>query len=228
MKNFLLVFLLIFYILPSFSQNKETITVKAGTSLLDYFSVSEIYLYPEFIVGKAIMKTGVFSERKFNYNFLSGEIQFLEKSDTLEINNKEDIRYILISQDTFYFDQEYILQIKNGSIKIGVKEYYDFKETQKKDPYGTSSSSSATTSYSMLSTASNYYKLKVNEDMVFSKSELYYISTNSNKFILFNKRNVNKLFPQEKDKIKSYIKLNKTKFDKRNDLIKLAEYIESL
>ena len=228
MKIFFSISLLIFYTIPSFSQIKETVTVRAGTSLLDYFSSSEIYMYPEFVVGKAIMKTGIFSVRNFNYNFLSGEIQFIEKSDTLEIDNKLDVKYILISKDTFYYDKGYILQIKNGNVKIGKKEYYDFKKSEKKDPYGTTSSGSATTSYNMLSTASNYYKLKVNEDMVFSKSNLYYISTNDNKFILYNKRNVYKLFPQEKEKIKSYIKLNKTKFDKQNDLIKMAEYIETL
>ena len=172
MKNILLVTFLVFYTIPSFSQNKETVTVKAGTSLLDYFNVSEMYLYPEFITGKAIMKTGIFSERKFNYNFLSGEIQFIEKSDTLEINNKSDVNYILISEDTFYYDQGYIQQIKNGNVKIGVKEYYDYKESEKKDPYGTSSSSSASTSYGMLSTASNYYKLKVN-DSLFSNTKCH-------------------------------------------------------
>ena len=212
----------------SFSQKNETILVKAGTSLLDYFSFSERYLYPEFTKGKAFMKSGVYSERNFNYNFLSGEIDYLQDSDTLSISNKKDIKFVKILEDSFYYNRGYIMLIRNNFPKIGIKDYVEFKGVEKKDPYGTSSSGSSTTSYNTLPTDVNYFKLKANQDMVFERSKTYYISATDNDFILFNKKNVIQLFPDKKAKIKTFIKSNKISFRDDKDLIKLADYIGTL
>lgn len=228
MKSFFTLSLLIFLNTISFSQEKETIAVKAGHSLLDYFTVSERYLYPEFTRGHAVMKTGVYSEREFNYNFLSGEMDFIQNSDTMEISNSIDIKFIVIAQDTFYYDKGYILQIKNSIPKIGLKERIEFKEILKKDPYGVRSQGEASTAYNAIASDANYYKLKANHDIIFERSRTYYISTHKSGYIVYSKKNVFKLFPKQNEKIKSFVKSNKIDFDIEEDLFRLAEYIEKL
>jgi len=210
------------------AQETETVTVKAGTSLNDYFSASEGYIYPGFKAGRAYFNTGVYSERKFNYNFLSGEIVFVQNTDTLEIINKHDISMISIEMDTFYYDKGYILQVRNDFPKVGMKDSYKLLEVQKKDPYGVTSSGSSTTTYNNLPSDGNYYELKATNDMVFKRTQDYYIATEDNEFVIFNKKNVFQLFPDKKDRIKSFIKANKLKFDQEEDLFKLAEFIQTL
>jgi len=211
-----------------YAQDEGPIVVKKGTSLIDYFTVEERYLYPEFTPGKVIFKTGVYTERKLNYNYLNGEIEFLENSDTLSIINKKDIKLITIKQDTFFFDKGYILQLTAGHPKIGLKESVEFKDYVKKDGYGSTGSSGARTSYGSMATEGSNYKLTVNEDVIYKRTKGYYILSNEGDFALFNKKNVNKLFPRNKNEIKSFLKTNKTKFDSEEDLLKLAEFLEGL
>ncbi len=228
MIRILLLFLFVISTITTLAQKKEIITVKAGTSLLDYVDLSERYLYPEFTTGKAFMKTGIYSQRKFNYNYLNGELEFISQSDTVGIGNKKEVKYVVIKQDTFYFDNGYILQIRNGMVKIGMKDKYDLKEIEKKDPYGVSSPGSARTSFSGLPTRIDYYKLRANQDLKYDRERVYYLLGKEGEFLLFNKRNVAQLFPDKKNQIKSFIKSNQIKFDDRQDLYKLADYIESI
>jgi hypothetical protein len=210
------------------AQKFESVTVKAGMRVVDCFPFNERYRYPEFITGRIYLKSGVYSEAKLNYDLLNWEMEYIRKKDTLAIANKKDIRLIVIVQDTFFYDKGYYLeQIHGGTVKVVQKQYIKLKETQKKDSYGTSSSGSATNSYGMLPSAGNFYKLTANEDMLFQKTLEYYLSDQSGEFVQCNKKNIIHLFPQHEDEIKAYIKTNKTSFEKRDDLIRLSDFLSS-
>jgi hypothetical protein len=210
------------------AQKQELIVVKAGTKLQDYFTVKERYLYSEFTPGKILLKNGNYSVKKLNYNFLAGEIEFIEKTDTLSIANKRDIKLIDVAQDTFYYDKGYIEQIRNSYPKVGLKQFIELKEIQNKDTYGVSSTGSATTTYSSLPADGSFYKLVANKDMVFKKTIRYYISTKDSGFQFFKKKNVLALFPGSEDKIREYLKSNRVKFDSREDLLRLADFLGTL
>ena len=211
-----------------YAQNQDLIIVKAGTAFLDYFTIAERYLYPEFKTGIILFKTNTYTERKFNYNYLIGEIEFLENSDTLSLKNREDIKSIIVEQDTFFYDRRYILQIKSNYPKIGLNEFIEFKEIQKKDSYGIVSSGGSTFTLNSIAADGNYYKLKANHDLIFERTRLYYISTFGNTFVPYTKKNVFKLFSRHREKVKSFLKNNKIKFDSGDDLLRLAEYLGTL
>jgi len=210
------------------AQKNDLIVVKAGTKLYDYFTVSERYLYSEFIPGRILFKNGVHSDRNVNYNFLAGEIEFIQRFDTLSIANRKDIKMVVIAQDTFYYDNGFIELIMSGSPGVGRKQFIELKEIQKKDPYGVSSSGGATNSYGSLPSNGNFYKLTADKDMVFQKTIRYYIIKTDNDFQLFNKNNLMSLYPESKKTIKSYLKTNNVKFDSEEDLLKLAEFLQKL
>jgi hypothetical protein len=211
-----------------YAQNNDRILVKAGRSLLDYIPSSERFLYPEFKTGKIFLKTNVYSQKKLNYNYLAGEIEYLRESDTLSILNKEDISFIAIAQDTFYFDKGYILQIRNSYPKIGLKELIEYEGLQQTDSYGISSQGSSRVSYNALPTDGSYYKLKSNQDVTFQWERVYYITGYDHDFVLFTRKNTMKLFPKHKKKINSFVKANNIKFDSREDLLHLADYLGTL
>ena len=218
-------FLLVTTCLPA--QN-DIIVVKAGTKLLDYFTTEERYMYSEFIPGRIMLRNGIYSDRILNYNYVAGEMEFIQKSDTLSIANKKDIKMVIIAQDTFYYDKGYIELIRNTEPKIGLKQSVELKEIVNKDPYGTASSGGASTTYNSMPSNGSYYKFTANKDMVFKKSLQYYILTPEADFILINKNNLLKQYPHNKDKIKPFLKKNKIKFDVREDILKLADFIGKL
>lgn len=210
------------------AQKYESVTVKAGFRVIDYFPFSERYRYPEFVQGRVQFKNGVYSDTKINYNMLMSEMEYIKSRDTLSIINKKDIRFIVVAQDTFIYDKGFLELIHSGTVEVGLKQYIKLKEVLKKDSYGTSSSGSATNSYGTLPADGTFYKLAANEDLVFQKTLEFYLASPSDGFIPFTKKNVLQLFPQKTDVIKAYIKSNKVDFDSRDDLLRLAEYLQSL
>lgn len=210
------------------AQKQELIVVKAGTKLLDYFTVKERYLYSGFTTGKILLKNGNYSVKKLNYNFIAGEIEFIEKSDTLSIANKRDIKLVNVAQDTFYYDKGYIEQIRSSYPKVGLKQFIELKEIQSKDSYGVASTGGSTTTYSSMPVDGSFYKLVANKDMVFKRTIQYYISTKDSGFQFFNRKNVLSLYGANEDKIRFYLKTRKVKFDSREDLLRLAEFLGSL
>jgi len=211
-----------------YGQDDKTIIVKKGTTLLDYVPPSERYLYPEFKIGKVLLKAKVYTGIKLNYHYLNGQIEFLNNLDTLIITDKKDLKSVIIATDTFYYDNGYILQIKSGYPKIGLKESFEFKDYIKKDGIGSTSSAGSSTSYSSISTAGGLHSLTADADLIFRRTKTLYILMPDGDFDLYNKKNVCKMFPKNKEKIKSFLKSNNIKFDSEEDLLKLAEFLEAL
>jgi hypothetical protein len=229
MKKIEVLFCMILAINLSLSAQKdELITVKAGTRILDYFPLAERYLYPEFAAGKVFFNTGTINTTRLNYNFLSGEMEFLQSRDTLSIYRKKDIKLIVIARDTFFFDNGYLRQISGGAVKVCLKQYIKLKEVLKKDSYGTSSSGGASVSYGSLPADGKFYMLTANEDMVFQKVREYYLSTPASGFVSFRKKNVMQLYPQHEGEIKTFLKSNDVDFDSQEDLIKLSGFLSGL
>jgi hypothetical protein len=228
MKNILFIICAAFFLnICLFAQDNTLITVKAGTRILDYFPVKERYRYPDFSDGQLMFKNGKVSSGRFNYNFLSGEMEFLQSRDTLSIINKKDISLVAVAQDTFFFNNGYIELIFGGPVKVGLMKNFRLKEIQRKGAFGTTNRNSSLDAYNSVSLTGNFYQLIPNEDWVFQKTEKYYFSTSAKGFVQFNKKNVMEAFPQKEDAIKNYLKSNKIDFDSGKDLLKLADYLGS-
>jgi hypothetical protein len=204
------------------------ITVRAGTKILSYFPVPERYMYPGFIEGRILFRNNLYSDRHLNYNYLLGEIEFIQAKDTLAIINKKDIKYITIAQDTFYYDKNYIKQLSGGAIKLGLKEFIELKEIQSKDSYGIASSGAATTSYESMPLDGNFYKLTPNKDLIFQRTLQFYLNFSGDEFTLMNRKNILQLFPSWENEIKSFLKTNKIKFNSEKDIVKLTDFIKDL
>lgn len=218
------------FFLPAYlsGQNEELVSVKAGTRILDYFPVSKRYLYSDFTTGRIWLKNGTYSDRRLNYNHLAGEIEFIQARDTLAITGRNNIARIIIAQDTFYYDKGYIEQLSSGKIKAGLKQAYKLKSIENKDSYGTTGSGGATSSYSSMPVNGNFYKLTANKDLIFQRSVEYYISAPGSGFLSFTKKNMFKLFPREKARIKAYLDSGNINFKSREDLLKLTAFLNSL
>jgi hypothetical protein len=230
MKNTILLICTILTLSVSLSAQKyEPVTVKAGMKVEDCFPFNERYRYPKFMSGRIQLKNGVSSVKSLNYDFLSSYMVYLNGKDTLAIANAKDVRFISIAADTFYYYKGlYLEQVSGETPKVVLKQSIMLKETQKKDSYGTTSSGSATTSYGSLPIGGDFHKLIANEDMVFQRTLEYYISDPEGEFDLYNKRNVLRLFPKNEKEIKAYLKSEKINFEKRDDLIRLAEFLQTL
>lgn len=101
-----------------FAQNDNT-TVKAGEKIKDAVSQKVKFRYPEFTTGSVSFKDGTKSGAPLNLNLLSEEMQFIDANgDTLSLDNEATIKYISISNDTFYYSRGYLELIAGNSLVI--------------------------------------------------------------------------------------------------------------
>lgn len=209
------------------AQNNKTIIITAGTKMVDYFPVNQRYRYPEFTPGQVLMKNGKSSDLKLDYNFLSGEMEFIQEQDTMYISKVKDLRYIVVL-DTFYYDNGYIEVISHGKIRVGLRQYVKIKDILKKGAYGSVNRGSSIDTYTSVFADGNSHDLIPNEDIEVQMIFEYYISDQTGDFLQFNKKNAIQLFPQKDDEIKAYLKGNKVDFESRDDLIRFADYLRTL
>jgi hypothetical protein len=229
MRNFLFSVWTLLLINSSLAaQEKEIIRVKAGTRILDYFPFKERYQFPEFRDGQVKFKNGLTSSGRFNYNILTGEMDFVRPHDTLAFANKKDISYITVAMDTFLYSNGYVDLISRGPVKIGMKQRILLKEIERKGAYGVTDRNSAIDTYNSIEAYGNFYKLTPDEDWVLERSKQFYIKDTRGEFILLNKKNLFDLFPLKRDSIKEYLKSNKVDFRSEDDMRKLGDYLDNL
>jgi hypothetical protein len=225
-----LFFILMIITMKTFGQEAKSVTVKAGESITDVLPFNEIFLYPAFTKGRAIKSDGTTTEGLFNYNIIVGEIQFIgQRKDTLAVAHPEIMKYFVISTDTFYFRKAYYRRIAGGSrFMLAVRQFGSLADIRTAGPYGTTSSTSTVDSYSSLYSQDNakVYKLKVNVETIYSLRYDFYFGSPDGEFVPAKKNAILKLLPGMADKIKQYLRENQVRFNNKEDLVHLTDFIE--
>lgn len=208
----------------------STIIIKAGMSIKQSVSITDLYEYPQFVYGKVFFKPGDSSAGRLNYNRLLDQMQFIDfKGDTLNIADPGTIKSIRINQDLFYYDNGYVKLIKDtNTIKLATKQTLRFAEKEKRGAYDMASPTSAIDSYGSYASEGKIYKLVPREDIVLKKQTQYYFGDKYNHFVLANKKNLLRQFSKQNGAVSGYLKENNVDFTNRGDLEKLLQYLANL
>lgn len=210
------------------AQSAKMYTVKPGADIRDVIPMTEMFRYPGFVPGAVVFRNGLSTAGTLNYNILLGEIQFIDpEGDTLSLANEETIRYVLISRDTFYYDDGYLKLLRSsGGIKLAEKVL--FREyIQKPGSYDLSSATTATNTLSSLLERRSY-ELNTNQEITLVKSTQYFIGNRFNEFYYADKKNLLKAFSSHRVPIGNYLNKNTIEFNREQDLVKLMKFLEAL
>lgn len=222
--------MLSFMLLDAYAQDLAKVTFYPGTPINEQLSDSVQYRFPSFTEGVVTTKKEGAVRAKLNYNFLFGEMQFLdEKGERLSIGNPEDVVRISISNCTFiYFKGDYYEVIQSGSVCLLKKQLVELQSQGNDAPYGLKSQSSSVDkpmhlfsrggSYSVNSTQSFYIKRKVS----------FYLQNGTKILPVQGENTFKKVFPKRADLITPYVVSNKVDFSNSEDLTKLLTYLSSL
>ena len=227
MKYCLLFFLAVVNYNLAFSQSVRSIRAKAGDDIAQAYSPNGFYRFPQFSEAKLCFKTG--SKKTgilFNYNIFSGQMQFISpKGDTLDVANAADIDSIVFAKNIFLFNDGFIEVIgQNDSLRL-LKKVVLKTDVEKIGAYGLPSSTAAINSFTTYSSGSSVYNLVLNQDVILIEHN-YWFFLSGKTILKANKTNLFDLLPVQKQaKAQSYLKQNKTSFEKENDLKKLLEAI---
>ena len=224
-----LLFIAMFFCCRSYAQD-NTIVIKAGTSIKESVSVTDLYQYPQFVTGKVFFKPGDSGVAKLNYDRLLDEMQFIDpKGDTLAIANAGTIRFIRINNDVFYYDNGYVKLIKDtNGIKLAEKQTLRVSGKEKMGAYGNASPASAIDSYGTLIDQKNIYNLVSREDIILAKKTQYFFGDKYNRFVWATRKNLLRQFSERSVTLNAYLKENNVDLNSREDLEKLLLFLASL
>lgn len=190
------------------------------------------YYYPNFQNGQVVLLNGLSNAGNLNYNMLSGEVEFIDsKRDTLELANMYTVSMVVIGTDSFYYDQKNKALLKlidnYTDTKLLVRERYKLSNIRSVGAFGIESNSAAPNTSSEYELNNSQNKLKQNQSLIFtSKSDFFYATHNG--FLQANKSNTMTLFSKHKSAIKEYIEKNRVDFDKKEQVLLLLQFANSL
>jgi hypothetical protein len=210
-------------------QEQKTVTVEAGTRISDSFTHDELFLYPEFIQGKISFKDGTSTVTRLNYSTLAGEMLFIASGDTLAIANPRNILYVQIMLDTFFYDNAYLEVIAGAAPTfMACRHYIKIQDIKKEGAMGFRSSTNSAETYQGLYAEGNYRNMILQEDMVLSLNNDYYLGNPEQGFMLYKKSNVMKLFADNKAAVNDFVKNQDIDFKSKEDLLKLTGFLQQL
>lgn len=197
---------------------------------MDVLPTADIFFYQHFTSGKVFFRDGTKSEAKLNYNRLVDEMHFIDpKGDTLALADEKNIKYIIIDNDTFYYDGGYVKVLSTGNfVKLAIKQVWMISDTRQIGAYNTTNNSVSIVSHTSYNEGGRLYDLTVNADVILKKVEQYYFGDNYNHFLIADKKNLLKLFAKEEKRIEMHLKENKINFANKDDLEKLVQFLEHL
>lgn len=210
------------------AQDSTYVTIKAGSSIRDILTTTDIYLSPQFINGNVFFRNGTRAIAMMNYNSLDDQMLFINpKGDTLALTDEKTIKFITLDKDTFYYNEGYIrLVASNSVVKLAEKQVWEVADIRKIGAQNKPSTTFSITSYSELTDRfGKSHNLLLNEDLVLRKRANYYFGDMYYNFIPAGKKHLRLLFPKQQNSITNYLKENKVNFDKKEDLEKIVQFL---
>lgn len=221
MKKLLLAALSL-YCTASNAQDSLTIFISADQQVSDVLTPKKIYKYPEFKPGRITFRDGSVANDRFNYNYLNGEIEFIQR-DTLAISKDQmlNIRFLTVDNDTFFYDKGYLQQIVTTPVgRLLKRQLLVVTKREKIGAYNQPSQTSAIESYGSFTDNFGGFtpNLKIHENITLALRTDFYFGDRFNTFLLASKRNLQRVFPNKRKQIDEYLRIHTVNFKKPEDL----------
>jgi hypothetical protein len=187
------------------------------------------YLFPEFIQGVILMKTGKKSETLLNYNSLTEEMIFENNGRKLAIARNE-----LALTDTVFIGDKRFIALNHSFVELVYHSGWDLYvehrcnlvEKGKQAGYGGTSNTSANRSISSFSSNGNFYELKLPDGYEVKPYIRYWLKENGDLKAFNNLRELKKIFKEKEDLFREFVKKHGVKYDDQESVIQLIEYLE--
>ena len=196
-------------------KEKDSINLLSGIYRLPGYTTVDkvswhdsIYRFKAFEYGRITLATGFSPDEqlRFNYNLYSGQMQMITaKGDTAHVKRIKDLKFIAIADHLFLHDYKvgYIEVVHKGSVSLGVLNLMITADVDDRN---------STSEYD------RYYK----------KEKFYYVLDKNSKPYKAMSSTVQKLYHDQRKKIKTYLNENQVDFKNEGDLVKLLIFCDGL
>ena len=187
------------------------------------------YLYKEFSNCTVRMKNGQIQTTMMNYNIVSERMVYSKDGKLFDLMNTEIVDTVFIQDRKFIpFGKTFFVLLSEGIIPLFVQYKGHLVKAGKQVGFGGTSELAATNNLSSIKQSTGYYNLEIPVDFSVNPSVVFWIRKDNQMSDFESERQFLKLFPDKSDLIKQFIKKNKLKVDKQEDLIRILNYCGTL
>ncbi len=183
------------------------------------------YLFPEFNQSIVIMKNGEKRTLVMNFNTVTEKLVFIRDGNYFDMMNPEIIDTVYLNDCRFIPVGKVFYEVLLSSpIALFIQHKGDVQEKGAPVGYGGTSQIAKGVYLTSFDAVGGTYNLELPEDIIIKPSPVYWIRKDNEMLSFTNEKQYLKLFPEKASQIKSFIKQNKLKIDKKDQLISIVKY----
>ncbi len=187
------------------------------------------YLFPEFSKCDVLMKGGKINNSTMNYNTVTEKMVFINNDKYYDLTNPEAVDTVMLNGSKFIpVGKSFYEVLVSHPVALFVQHKGTLMSAGKPAGYGGTSQTSSTTYISNIQLSGQQYNLELPSDFVVNPSQVYWIRKGDKWSDFTNEKQFISLFPDKASLIKSFIKENRIKIEKPDDLAKLVKYCATL
>jgi hypothetical protein len=212
---------------------KRTISVPL-TLIITLFSVAAQsnadgsmpqYLFPEFIKARILMKNGQLQEELMNFNTVTERMVYLKSSKYYDLVNPDMVDTVYFGNIRFITIGKYFYELLyKGSVTLLLQHKGSLFSAGAEVGYGGKSQLAATDYLSSVDLASGRFNLPIPADFVVQPSPVYWIKRKEELIDFTTEKQFLKVWPDKNGQIKEFIKENRLKTDKPEDMARIIEF----
>ena len=185
------------------------------------------YVFDQFNPGTVKLKSGKSYKQNLNYNTITNEMVFVDNGKFVAIASPESVDTIYISDRKFIpLNNKFYEVLVTGPMPLLAELTATVSEEGTSIGYGSTTTTSATSSYQSLIRDGGAYGLKLPDGFKVTPKQEFYILKDDKLERISNERQLAKIFPDKKDVIKDFVKKTNTNFSKSEDVAALVKQLE--
>src|SRR6185312_2121442 len=185
------------------------------------------YVFDAFTPGTITMKSGETYKQSLNYNIVTNEMIFDNNGKYAAIDSPENVDTVYIGDRKFVpLNKKFYEVLSTGPMPLLEQFTATVSEPGTSIGYGSTTNAGAASSYQSLIRDGGAYGLKLPDGYTVIPKNDFFILKDGNLERAGSQKQLSKIFPDKKDKIKDFVKKNNTNFSKREDMAALVKEIE--
>jgi len=187
------------------------------------------YYFEDFSEAKVKMKNGQIQTPLLNYNTVTGKMVFTKDGQYYDISNPGMIDTVCILNIKFVpVGKAFYEVLITGATSLFVQYKGDLLPAGKPSGYGGTSQLSSSTYLTSVELSGGRYNLSIPSDFIVKIKPLYWIRKGDEFSDFYTEKQFLNLYPDKAVQMKEFIRKNRIKTDRKEDVIKLVNYFISL
>lgn len=187
------------------------------------------YLFPEFAESTVLMKSGTVNTATMNYNIVTEKLVFYSNDKFYDMTNPEMADTVNINGHRFVpVGKAFYEVLVSKPVALYIQHKGNLMSAGKPVGYGGTSQTASANYISSMELSGLQTNLPLPKDYIVNPAPVYWIRMGDKWSDFINEKQFLNLFPDNSARIKSFIKENRIKIDKPDNLVRLVKYCATL